>query len=194
MASIRPCRCHVRLSRTWHKRHVDDPYVRRALAEGYRSRAAFKLIELDDRVKSPKLLRKGTLALELQLKVADMPVQLLELSGEGCARFLVGAELFVQLPHDHLCLTALRCDLPLQDRARLVPDSQQLLQLCAHLTLAHEVSLERRDALRALSALALELLLKEGQRLITRRYDPLERLTRPDVAAEVSLELLQSFR
>ena len=65
MASIRPCRCHVRLSRTWHKRHVDDPYVRRAIAEGYRSRAAFKLIELDDRVKSPKLLRKGTLALEL---------------------------------------------------------------------------------------------------------------------------------
>ena len=65
MASIRPCRCQIRLSRTWHKRHVDDPYVRKAIAEGYRSRAAFKLIELDDRVKSPKLLRKGTLALEL---------------------------------------------------------------------------------------------------------------------------------
>ena len=65
VASIRPCRCHVRLSRTWHKRHVDDPYVRKAIAEGYRSRAAFKLIELDAKIKSPKLLRNGTLALEL---------------------------------------------------------------------------------------------------------------------------------
>ena len=29
--------------------HVTDPYVKRALASGYRSRAAYKLIEIDDR-------------------------------------------------------------------------------------------------------------------------------------------------
>ena len=31
----------------WIQRQLNDPYVRRAQAEGYRSRAAYKLIELD---------------------------------------------------------------------------------------------------------------------------------------------------
>ncbi|MGH8696058.1 MAG: RlmE family RNA methyltransferase, partial [Burkholderiales bacterium] len=34
-------------SRSWMQRHVADPYVQRAKALGYRSRAAFKLIEID---------------------------------------------------------------------------------------------------------------------------------------------------
>ncbi|MDP6351400.1 MAG: RlmE family RNA methyltransferase [Alphaproteobacteria bacterium] len=33
----------------WLARQLNDPYVRRARDEGYRSRAAYKLIELDDR-------------------------------------------------------------------------------------------------------------------------------------------------
>lgn len=33
----------------WLERQLNDPYVRQAKAEGYRSRAAYKLIELDDR-------------------------------------------------------------------------------------------------------------------------------------------------
>jgi 23S rRNA (uridine2552-2'-O)-methyltransferase len=33
----------------WLKRQINDPYVKQAKAEGYRSRAAFKLAELDDR-------------------------------------------------------------------------------------------------------------------------------------------------
>ena len=36
-------------SRRWLERHLNDPYVQRSKAEGYRSRAAFKLIEIDDR-------------------------------------------------------------------------------------------------------------------------------------------------
>lgn len=36
-------------SRRWLERHMNDPYVQRSKAEGYRSRAAFKLIEIDDR-------------------------------------------------------------------------------------------------------------------------------------------------
>ena len=33
----------------WLERQLNDPYVKQAKAEGYRSRAAYKLVELDDR-------------------------------------------------------------------------------------------------------------------------------------------------
>jgi len=36
-------------SRRWLERQLNDPYVARAKREGYRSRAAFKLAEIDDR-------------------------------------------------------------------------------------------------------------------------------------------------
>ena len=36
-------------SARWLRRQLDDPYVRQAKAEGYRSRSAYKLIELDRR-------------------------------------------------------------------------------------------------------------------------------------------------
>jgi len=36
-------------STRWLERQLNDPYVKRAKAEGYRSRAAYKLIELDER-------------------------------------------------------------------------------------------------------------------------------------------------
>jgi len=45
----------AKTSRTWMQRHVADPYVRRAQTLGYRSRAAFKLREIDakDRLFAP---------------------------------------------------------------------------------------------------------------------------------------------
>jgi 23S rRNA (uridine2552-2'-O)-methyltransferase len=36
-------------STLWLERQLNDPYVKRAKAEGYRGRAAFKILELDDR-------------------------------------------------------------------------------------------------------------------------------------------------
>ena len=36
-------------STRWLERQLNDPYVKRARAEGYRSRAAYKLLELDER-------------------------------------------------------------------------------------------------------------------------------------------------
>ncbi len=35
-------------SRRWLERHINDPYVQRARLEGYRARAAFKLLEIDE--------------------------------------------------------------------------------------------------------------------------------------------------
>jgi 23S rRNA (uridine2552-2'-O)-methyltransferase len=49
-------------SRRWLERQLNDPYVRRAQAEGYRSRAAYKLIEIDDR---HKLLKPGQRVVDL---------------------------------------------------------------------------------------------------------------------------------
>lgn len=36
-------------SRRWLERHINDPYVQRSTHEGYRSRAAFKLLEIDEK-------------------------------------------------------------------------------------------------------------------------------------------------
>lgn len=45
-------------STRWLERQLNDPYVKRAKAEGYRSRAAYKLIELDERFGFLKGVRK----------------------------------------------------------------------------------------------------------------------------------------
>ena len=44
------------------REHVNDPYVQLARKEGWRSRAAFKLMEIDDR---DKLLRRGEVVVDL---------------------------------------------------------------------------------------------------------------------------------
>jgi len=46
----------------WLERQLNDPYVQRAKSEGYRSRAAFKLLEIDER---NKLLRPGMKVIDL---------------------------------------------------------------------------------------------------------------------------------
>jgi 23S rRNA (uridine2552-2'-O)-methyltransferase len=49
-------------SRRWLERQLSDPYVAEARRQGYRSRAAFKLIEIDDRF---RLLRPGARVVDL---------------------------------------------------------------------------------------------------------------------------------
>lgn len=49
-------------SKEWLRRHVSDHYVQKARKEGYRSRAAYKLMELDER---EKLFRPGQSVLDL---------------------------------------------------------------------------------------------------------------------------------
>jgi len=49
-------------NKAWLRRHVTDPYVRKAKEQGYRSRAAFKLLELDEK---EKLLRPGMTVVDL---------------------------------------------------------------------------------------------------------------------------------
>ena len=46
---VKTARGRTTSSNRWLERQLNDPYVRRAKAEGYRSRAAYKLLELDER-------------------------------------------------------------------------------------------------------------------------------------------------
>jgi 23S rRNA (uridine2552-2'-O)-methyltransferase len=49
-------------SKLWLERQLNDPYVARARREGYRSRAAFKLTEIDDKA---RFLKKGGKVIDL---------------------------------------------------------------------------------------------------------------------------------
>ena len=49
-------------SSAWLRRHVTDPYVHRAKAQGYRSRAAYKLLEL---LKGDGLVHRGDFVVDL---------------------------------------------------------------------------------------------------------------------------------
>ena len=68
-ASSRDFNVHVKTAKRreygstlWLKRQLNDPYVRRAKAEGYRSRAAYKLTELDEKF---ALLKPGARVVDL---------------------------------------------------------------------------------------------------------------------------------
>jgi 23S rRNA (uridine2552-2'-O)-methyltransferase len=49
-------------SKLWLERQLNDPYVAKARAQGYRSRAAFKLVEIDDK---QRLLKSGMTVVDL---------------------------------------------------------------------------------------------------------------------------------
>lgn len=49
-------------SKQWMREHVSDPYVQRAQKEGYRSRAAYKLLEIDER---DHLVKPGMVVVDL---------------------------------------------------------------------------------------------------------------------------------
>ena len=49
-------------SKAWMQRHINDAYVQRAQREGYRSRSAYKLLEINER---DKLLLPGKIVVDL---------------------------------------------------------------------------------------------------------------------------------
>ena len=84
----------------WHQRHVNDFYVRQSVEQGYRSRAAYKLMEIDDQ---DHLLRPGMVVVDLgcapggwcQVAAERMKEQgrivgidLLEMTGMNHVRFI----------------------------------------------------------------------------------------------------------
>jgi len=59
---VKTARKRSNSSARWLERQLNDPYVRRAKAEGMRSRAAYKLLDIDDK---HKLLGKGKRVVDL---------------------------------------------------------------------------------------------------------------------------------
>jgi 23S rRNA (uridine2552-2'-O)-methyltransferase len=49
-------------SKQWMREHLNDPYVQQAQKDGYRSRAAYKLLEIDER---DHLLKSGMVVVDL---------------------------------------------------------------------------------------------------------------------------------
>ena len=62
MAKLKPGKRRSVSSRAWLERQLSDPYVVRAKRDGYRSRAAYKLVEIDDKF---HLLKPGARVVDL---------------------------------------------------------------------------------------------------------------------------------
>ncbi|MGD2132404.1 MAG: RlmE family RNA methyltransferase [Maricaulaceae bacterium] len=78
-------------STLWLKRQLNDPYVERAKAAGYRSRAAFKLIGLDDKF---RLLKKDARVVDL----GTAPGGWIQVALERGASKVVGVDLLSMEP------------------------------------------------------------------------------------------------
>jgi 23S rRNA (uridine2552-2'-O)-methyltransferase len=73
-------------SQAWLERQINDPFVAEAKAKGYRSRAAFKLREIDDRF---HVIRRGARVVDL----GCAPGGWLQIAMERGARGVVGVDL-----------------------------------------------------------------------------------------------------
>jgi 23S rRNA (uridine2552-2'-O)-methyltransferase len=89
-------------TREWHQRHVNDFYVKQATEKGWRSRAAFKLMEIDDK---DHLIKPGQIVVDLgcapggwcQVAASRMKgqgrvigIDLLEMTGLNGVQFIQG--------------------------------------------------------------------------------------------------------
>jgi 23S rRNA (uridine2552-2'-O)-methyltransferase len=53
-----------KFSKAWIQQHVNDPYVQRAKAEGMRSRAVYKLLQIDEKERCSKVVAIDLLPME----------------------------------------------------------------------------------------------------------------------------------
>lgn len=67
-------------SRRWLQEHFADPYVKKSQVDGYRSRASYKLIEIDDKY---KLIRPGIKAIDLGAAPGGWTQVLVERAGSS---------------------------------------------------------------------------------------------------------------
>ena len=88
---LKPAKERTPSSQAWLERQINDPFVTEAKARGYRSRAAFKLREIDDRF---HLLRRGARVIDL----GCAPGGWLQIALERGAGGIVGVDLLPVAP------------------------------------------------------------------------------------------------
>ncbi|MBC7801415.1 MAG: RlmE family RNA methyltransferase [Gemmatimonadaceae bacterium] len=124
---LKTARGRTTASQKWLSRQLNDPYVRAAKEQGYRSRAAFKLIELDDRF---HLITKGARIVDLgaapggwaQVAVKRgaatvVGVDLLPIDTVGGATFIQGDFMDDAIPGELAALLGGKADVVLSDMA-----------------------------------------------------------------------------
>ena len=79
---LKTAKLRTKSSQLWLERQINDPYVRAAKSEGYRSRAAYKLKEMDDK---HRFLKRGQSAVDLGAAPGGWTQVLVERLGEGRA-------------------------------------------------------------------------------------------------------------
>lgn len=84
---VKTARGRSNASTRWLARQLNDPYVQRAKREGYRSRAAYKLLEIDERV---HILAKGKSVVDLGAAPGGWAQVAVQRCGEG---LVVGIDL-----------------------------------------------------------------------------------------------------
>ncbi|GJL97738.1 MAG: ribosomal RNA large subunit methyltransferase E [Hyphobacterium sp.] len=141
-------------STRWLQRQLNDPYVQRAKQEGYRSRAAYKLIELDERF---KLLKPGQRIVDL----GAAPGGWVQVALKKGASHVVGVDLLEMDPIDGAIMMTLdfsEADAPDQVKAALGGEADIVLSDLAPWTTGHKST----DHLRivALVELAAEFALE----------------------------------
>ncbi len=123
-------------STLWLDRQLNDPYVARAKAEGYRSRAAYKLKELDEKF---GLLKKGARVVDL----GCAPGGWLQVAAERGAGRVVGVD-YLPMPHvpgtDHLELDFLDDAAPGKLKALLGGEADLVLSDMAAPTTGHKAT------------------------------------------------------
>ena len=121
-------------STLWLDRQLNDPYVARAKAEGFRSRAAYKLIELDQKF---KLLSPGARIVDL----GCAPGGWLQAAVKAGAKPVVGID-YLEMPHvpgtEHIELDFLEPSAPERLKALLGGPADLVLSDMAAPTTGHK--------------------------------------------------------
>jgi len=81
-------------SRRWLERHLNDPYVHRAKAEGYRSRAVYKLLEINERY---DLIKKGQRVVDLGAAPGGWSQALADMVGSSAEDVRIAAIDFLEM-------------------------------------------------------------------------------------------------
>jgi 23S rRNA (uridine2552-2'-O)-methyltransferase len=88
---LKTAKRHTASSQAWLERQINDPFAAQARAQGYRSRAAFKLKEIDDKL---RLIRRGARVIDLGCAPGGW-VQVAQERGAGA---VVGVDLLALEP------------------------------------------------------------------------------------------------